>query len=365
MEENDNIIYVSESKTSIIDFYQLLKADFRKILKILAVFLVIGLFIALGSPTKYTSSCTVMPIVSNNTNIASSLLNQFGVGDLGFGQSVSGDDISPEIYPRIFKSTYFLLDLFDKEFMFSKYGEEIKLKDYYYNYRTYSLTEKFYRYTLGLYVTVRRYVAGQKAKSQKMELDKEVISINYKDKEYLELISESIYTNYESRTGLINIGIVFDDRVASADILNYTLEYLTTYITNYKTEKARIDLEFIEERLKDAEERFLKAQNDLATFQDQNLYISSAKFQTEEERLKSEFNIAFNLYNTLTQQQIHASIKVQENTPVFTVIDPIRIPIEKSSPKRIITMIVFFILGSVAGIISVIMKQYFKKLKTS
>jgi uncharacterized protein involved in exopolysaccharide biosynthesis len=114
---------------------------------------------------------------------------------------------------------------------------------------------------------------------------------------------------------------------------------LANYVIGYRTQKAQADFNFIHNSYLDSRQRFLTAQQNLASFRDQNRNIISAVTATKEEQLKDEFNVAFNVYNSLAQQLEQARIKVQEATPVFKVIEPARIPL-RASPVRY--LLVFF-----------------------
>jgi uncharacterized protein involved in exopolysaccharide biosynthesis len=80
--------------------------------------------------------------------------------------------------------------------------------------------------------------------------------------------------------------------------------------------------------------------------------------RTEEEKLQSEYNIAYNVYNELAKQREQARIQVKEDTPVLSVIKPVVVPVEKSKPKRIMILAIWIFLGGVAGVGIVFGKQY-------
>ena len=129
----------------------------------------------------------------------------------------------------------------------------------------------------------------------------------------------------------------------------YTIRELTEYLTEYRTEKVLRDLTFVEEQLATAEVRFEAAQLALAEFRDSNQGNLSARAQTDEQRLNSEYQIAFNLYNSLTQQYEEAKLKVQETTPVFKTLEPVQVPVNDETSGAMI-FIVFIMLSSIGSI---------------
>ncbi|MFW5720911.1 MAG: GNVR domain-containing protein, partial [Bacteroidota bacterium] len=138
-------------------------------------------------------------------------------------------------------------------------------------------------------------------------------------------------------------------RVA-AQIAQYAVEYLTDYITDYRIQKAQKDLEFVKERYEEKKIEFERAQLNLARFRDANRNIVSAAAQTEEQRLQDQYNLAFNVYNGLAQQLEQARIKVQEETPVIKVLEPVSVAVERSKPKRGLVLIISIFLGGFLGV---------------
>lgn len=136
----------------------------------------------------------------------------------------------------------------------------------------------------------------------------------------------------------------------AAQVASHAAKLLSDYAVSYKTEKVKEDLRFIEERYKEAEERFGQSQRALARFRDSNHGNLTSLARTEEQRLQSDYDLAFGLYNSLASQYEQARIKLQEETPVVKIIEPAIVPDEKSSPKRKMIMVVSVFLGCFVGI---------------
>ena len=79
-------------------------------------------------------------------------------------------------------------------------------------------------------------------------------------------------------------------------------------------------------------ERYGDIQRRLARFRDQNMNIISETARIRQEQLESENELAFSLYQGLAQQLEQAKIKVQEETPVFKVLEPIQVPLSPVVP---------------------------------
>lgn len=85
-----------------------------------------------------------------------------------------------------------------------------------------------------------------------------------------------------------------------------------------------------------------------------------------QQMLQSEYNVKFNVYNSLTDQSDQseqAKIKVQEETPVLTIIQPPLYPLNKSAPNHIIIVFVSTFLGLFGSIAYQIMSPIVSKIK--
>ena len=102
----------------------------------------------------------------------------------------------------------------------------------------------------------------------------------------------------------------------------------------------------------------MEAQFKLAKFSDKNRDIISSSARIEEERIKSEYNLTFNLYNGLALELEQAKIKINEVTPVFTEIDPAIIPVDEEHPKRLIIVLSFTFIGFLLTLTFLLIKKF-------
>ncbi len=101
----------------------------------------------------------------------------------------------------------------------------------------------------------------------------------------------------------------------------------------------------------------------LAIFQDRNQFVNTALAQTTLERLQSEKELAQGVYTELAKQLETQQIQVKEDTPVFAVLKPVSVPIEKSKPNRPLILIIWTFIGVIIGIGMVFGKEFLGSLK--
>ncbi|TVR77527.1 MAG: hypothetical protein EA412_10945 [Chitinophagaceae bacterium] len=337
------------------------------IIKITAVFVTIGLFIALFSPVEYESEAILMPEVQQQQEgRAGQLLQQFGgaFGLGGGGIQMSPGTIPPMIYPRIVNSLSFQVELLEQEIRFADYEVTTTIPDFYDNHYSYSLTQWVQRLTFGLPFTILEWMSGEEEAETVLEEDPfadEFIQISKKELELIKTMRDRISVNLDEETGLLTSRVTLHDARASAELNRHVIELLKQYVTDYRLEKARKDLEFVEQQHESSRVRFEREQIRLAEFRDQNVTLTTARAQTELERLQDQKDVAFNVFNTLSQQLEQARLQVQEQTPVFSMVQAVNVPSDKSSPRRGYILTLLTALGIFISIAIVTIKYLLNK----
>lgn len=326
------------------------------IAKITGFFLAIGLFIALFSPVEYESEAILMPEVQQaDAGRAGQLLQRFG-GAFGLGgmdlSNASPGMIPPMIYPRIVNSLSFQMELMEQSVRFVGYGVTTTIPDFYESHYSPSLVEWIGKFTINLPYTIIGWFRSEEEDEISMDdpFAADFIQISKEELELIENMRGRISVNLDEETGLLTSRVNLHDSRAAAELNRYVIQLLKDYVTDYRLEKARQDLEFVQQQQAEAKERFETSQLALAEFRDRNVSLSTARAQTELERLQDEKDLAFNVYNSLSQQLEQAKLRVQEQTPVFKVVQAVNVPSDKSSPRRGLIMAVSLFIGFCAGL---------------
>ena len=137
--------------------------------------------------------------------------------------------------------------------------------------------------------------------------------------------------------------------LAAAEMTQKAQKLLQQYIINFKIQKSSEQLKFINERYTEKEEIFKKAQQELASFKDENQFVNSSLANINLMLLQTNYNLAYEVYSGLAKQLETQQIQVKEDTPVFTIINPVSVPIEKAKPNRPMILIIWTFLGCVLG----------------
>jgi uncharacterized protein involved in exopolysaccharide biosynthesis len=336
-----------------IDLIELAKTiwDNRKtIYKFVGVGFLLGILFALLSTKEYVSSATLMPEYAKEGNLggASSLIQQFGgaFGISGGSYSSNSNAIRVDLYPRIVSSLTFQDKLAREEFYFAKYDTTTSIYDYYLELEG---------------VGVLSFIFDQEISRTEGYINSGIIRLSKSEMAVIEELRSRVSANLDDESGIVSVSAKMEDPELAANITKYAIEELTEYLTNYRIEKVLNDLEFVQEQLEGAKRRFEEAQLILADFDDGNQGNLTARAQTERQRLRSEYDIAVNVYNSLTQQFEEAKLKVQEETPVFKVLQPVQVPVEPTGPGKLIYIFAFILLSLFGSMTLVIIEYLFLK----
>ncbi len=354
MEESKKVI--QEDEIDLLELAKVLWSKRRFILKVTGIFAALGLLIAFTSKVEYEASCKLMPEsqegVKGNLGGLGGLAGLAGI-DLG---SMSGSgSLTPQLYPEIVKSVPFQLELIHTPVRFEKLDSLLSSYNYFTEIDGLSPFGFLAEYTIGLPGKFKELFTAEEAVPASLPDD--LIRLTKDDWKLLEKYRDRINVSVDTKTGIITLTTEMPDAYAAARVTDLVVKKLTGEVTNYKVEKARVNLEFIRERYTEAEKEYEGKQKQVARFTDRNKNITSSLVQTEYQRLQNEMNIAFEVYKGLATQLEQAKIKVKEETPVFTVLEPVKVPVEKSKPKRGLILISLCFVGVLISVSVVVAKK--------
>ena len=326
-----------ETEIDLIEVIRKLWAKRKFILKVTVVFMAFGVLIALFGPKEYTAGCTMVPQIGEKTT-GGNLSGLAAMAGINLGSNSGGDVLMPNVYPKILSSVPFQKELMQTEIKFEDYEQPVRLLDYYTGeeYRKFSLLGTIKKYTIGLPGLILGALSKEEATPGLPDSASSGIqSLSKEEDDCMKILANLV-------TLTVN--------VAAAQLAYKVQVLLQKYVTEFKIEKARANLEFIEERYADAKSEFERKQEELAEFRDANRNFASAVAKTTEERLSNEYAVVLGVYSELAKQREQANIQVKEDTPIFAVVEPVTVPTERSKPKRALICVAFTFLGGFCGV---------------
>lgn len=320
----------------------------RMIFKSILIGFALGLVFALLWPKEYTTSTTMVPQTSQDgSNKLGRLSSLAAMAGFNLNTNSNSESLSPMVYPQIVQSVPFQLELMNTPFQIKGIDHPVSLFEYYTQYKGACVWGTIKKYTIGLLDRPSEAKSGEQ--NTTAPISSGLITLT-KDQDIVhKKLEDKLSMNTNDKEGYLTLSASFHDPLLAAQVAQKAQDMLQRYITTFKIQKAKEQLDFISGRFNEKKKEFEQAQERLARFRDQNKNVSSALAQTEEERLKSEYNIAFSVYSELAKQQEQAQIQVKQDTPILTIIEPVRVPLEKSKPNRPFILFIGIVLGGMVG----------------
>ena len=341
-----------EQEIDLVEVIRKLWRNRKLILKVTVAFMILGVLVALFSAKEYTAGSTLVP-QSSDKKIGGSLSGLAAMAGINLGDMTGGEVLSPKIYPKVLASIPFQKDIMYTRVKFEDFDEPVTVLDYYTNeeYQRFSLGKTIVKYTIGLPGVILKAIRGEQPEPEfSGSAENQIQSLSKDEKKCIDILKDKINLNLNEKDGYVQLSVDMPDAWSAAQLAERVQVLLQKYITEFKIEKVQSNLDFVQERYDEAKRDFEQVQEERAIFRDANKNLISAKAQTEQEKLDTRYNLALSIYTELAKQLEQAKIKVKETTPVFTIVDPVTVPIERSKPKRALICILFTFLGGFAGI---------------
>ncbi|AWL78138.1 capsule biosynthesis protein [Capnocytophaga canimorsus] len=358
--DNLQVLNKEEDEIDLLELLRKLWQAKKTILIVVFVFFVLGLLMAILSPKEYTATTIIVPQTSGNSKLGGSLGGLAAMAGVNLGKS-STEDIPPTLYPKLATSIPFKRKLLQTPLYFETLGKSVSYQEYYWQYAKPSTLDVIKKYTIGLPALL--FSKKEENTSEINHKQEQIISLNRQEEGLHHLIDAQLKLNVNEKEGFVTLNYSMPEALAAAQMLQRAQELLQNSIIEFKVKKAKEELQFTEQLYLEAEKDFKAKQYALANFQDRNRNFSSSLPQTRLQQLQTEFNLAYGVYSEMAKQFENQKIKVKEETPAFTVIEPVSVPNEKSKPKRGMIIAIWTFLGSVLGIGSVFLKDFIRQLK--
>ena len=335
--------YDKEQEIDILELASKLWDRRRLIIRWMLVGVVAGLGVAFSIPREYTSSVKLSPELDSKGSANGGLSSLASLAGVNLGSGGTSDAVYPELYPDVVSSIPFTVALLDIPlqtkngvFTVQEFLEE-------------ETSSPWWSYVISLPFkaigAVRSLFADKEEESD--AIDPFCLTANqyslYKN------LSTRIGADVNTKNSVVTITATMQDPQAAAQLADSVMTRLQKYIVNYRTEKARCDLEYSRKINEEARQEYYKAQQNYAAAADRSQSLSSRSASIGLGRLQNEASLAFTLYNSTAQNVKMAEAKVQETTPVFAVVQPATVPVQPSKPSKAMILIGFVFLSFVAA----------------
>ena len=322
---------------------------------------IVGLVVGFSIPKTYTASVTFAPEMQQKTSSGvSSIASMMGVN---LNNSV--DAISVEMFPDVVHSTPFIVELFDIPVTFERKDSVITvpLVEYMKEYQRSPWWSIVIKVPFKLFGWCMDLVTPDK---EEVVCDGTLNPHNLpkEERDIVKYFAENILIDVDKKSFKTQMSIDMQDPYVVATVMDAIIENLKDYMSGYRTSKARQDVENLEVICEQRKSDYYKAQQTYANYIDSNKNVILHSAQADRERLQQEMNLAYQVYSQVATQLEGARIQAEQAKPVFVIINPVTVPINRTSPSKVKLLIIFMLLaGCCASGWVLLGEHYWKEFK--
>lgn len=344
-----------------IDWMEILRkiiAIRKTLYKAAGIGVVLGIIIALSIPKQYTVTVTLSPEMGGDSkggglaSLASSFLG-------GGASSSSNDALNVTLAPDIVASTPFILELFNTHVQTLDGELDTTLVAYLDEQKT--PWWGYIKAAPGLAIgAIKSFL------NEKIDTVSVLNPFQLTEKEYqkVEILRTVITASVDKKTAMTTVTVTLQDPKVTAIVADSVVAKLQQYIIDYRIKKAKEDCAYLEELYKERQQEYYDAQSKYAHYFDTNRNIAFQSVRAEQERLQNDMNLAYQVYSQVAQQLQMARAKIQEEKPVFAVVEPATIPLQPSGTSRKIVLIgILFLILISTCIWKLIGNSFWEKIK--
>jgi capsule polysaccharide export protein KpsE/RkpR len=286
---------------------------------------------------------------------------------MGVNLNNSVDAISIEMFPDVVHSIPFIFELFDLPVTFNYKGEQMttSLLEYMKEYQKSPWWTPILRFpftVIGWCIDLVTH--GDENEEEGVEEPLNPNNLPKKERRVVKFFADNIMVNVDKKSYKTQMSINMQDPVVVATVMEAITENLKDYMSDYRTSKARQDVENLQVIADLRKADYYKSQQAYADYIDSNKNVIRQSAQAERERLQQEMNLAYQVYSQVATQLEGARIQAEQAKPVFVIIDPVTVPLNSAAPSKSKMLVIFtFLAGCCAAGWVLFGEEYWKKLK--
>lgn len=352
-----------EIEIDLVDIFRKIIAIRKKLYKAIGIGFIIGIIVAVSIPKQYTVKVTLSPEMgsSKSGNGLAGLAASF-LGSSATTGDVS-DALNASLSSDIVSSTPFLLELLEMKVTLSDERTNVTLMDY-----LDRQSSPWWIYVIGL---PGKVIGSVKSLFNSNDTDNSINNVKYGTIELtkeegikISVLKKNIAASVDKKTAITSVSVTLQDPKVTAVVADSVVHKLQEYIIGYRISKAEEDCIYLEKLYKERQQEYYVAQKKYADYVDthDNLILQSVR--AEQERLQNDMSLAYQVYSQVANQLQVARAKVQEEKPVFAVLEPAVVPQQPSGMGKKVYILLFIFLLLVLTIVwELLVKDIYKKMK--
>ena len=321
-----------KKETNVIELrkvFRTVMARRRTFYKTLSLVFILSCVYIFSQPRTYSTDTSVAPEMSSplSGGTLGSIASSFG---FDLGDMETSDAITPLLYPDLMDDNKFVTAFFNMK-VTTQDGE---LTTTYFDYLYAHQKAPWWNFITNAISSL--FKSEEKDGSTGSDSIPDPYRLNRTQDEVARTIRGNIKMSVDKKSGVVSINVKDQDPLICKTIADSVRQRLQVFITDYRTNKARIDVDYYQQLSDNAKEEYEQARIEYSRFADSNQNPVLQTYRSKIEALENEMQLKYNAYTVINTQLQQAISKVQERTPAFTTLKGAEVPIKPSGPKRMI-----------------------------
>jgi len=352
----DNEIDLTELVRRVKDTGALIVRSRRTAIRATIIGAGIGLAVALTAPVEYSATTRLLPYRIGVSGGALSGLA--GLAGIQLPSGAADQTITAELYPVIARTLDFRVTVAETPLQFTESRTPITLVRYFETHRT--TVERIASVVADWRVGIGAALTAGKQRDTLARRGGDGSPLRIYGREYLKIVGrldERLVVSIDKKTSVITMTGLMPDPFAAADLVQTASGRMMQRVIEYEARKAAEQLTFVEEQYRQSKARYESAQRTLAVYEDGNRMLVGAVAQVQRARLQGEYDIAFQVFQKFSLELEQARIKKKQDTPVFTVLEKVAVPNERTKPRRGAIVLFASMFGLAWGISAILLRR--------
>ena len=289
-------------------------------------------------PKYYHSEVKLAPELESSSKTGGSLgtlASSFGI-DLSRMQT--NDAITPLLYPDLMEDNSFVYSLLNVKV----YNQDNNINTTYYDYLKNYQKLAWWEYPIDW---LSRLIQEHEDKFGQDGYDPN--NITKEEDDIYEMARHDINISVDKKTRVITIRATSQDPVICKTLGDSIKDKLQVFITQYRTNKARIDCEYYQKLTDSARIDFEKQRHKYAHMSDASTHVTLKSATQRLQDIANDTQEKYSIYTKLNAQLEAAKAKVQECTPAFTILKAASVPVKPTGPRRVRFVFIVVLLAAI------------------
>jgi len=336
MEENKNKTIERVDWTAVLTEIWVRRKLFYKTLPL--AFILSSIFIY-SKPKYYTSEVKLAPELGSSSSKTGgslgALASSFGI-DLNRMQT--NDAITPLLYPDLMEDNSFVYSLLNVKV----YNQDNNINTTYYDYLKNYQKLAWWEYPIDWLSSLK-----QEPEDKFGQDGYDPNNITRKENKIYKKARRDIKISVDKKTRVIAISVTSQDPLICRTLGDSIKDKLQVFITQYRTNKARIDYEYYQKLTDSARIDFEKQRLKYAHMSDASTHVTLKSATQRLQDIANDTQEKYSIYTKLNAQLEAAKAKVQECTPAFTILKAASVPVKPTGPRRVRFVFIVVLLAAI------------------